>query len=1055
MYPGKLSLRVVTLLLILGILATGTIAAAYIHSPQTKGPESSNSPNPSSHTSPEILQSKPPESTSAASNMSPTVGSAQPHYFLQTGRASAGIQPSVSSNDVVYHGGPTMHISISYPIFWLPNGTNFEGSVGTNSAYISLIDRFLNDTSGTSYYNILNQYPDNIDGAPLDKSVLGGSYLDTTPYPSAGTQSDPLHNSDIQAEIVRAMAANNWTPGPDKIFHVFTGYGIESCFEATNNSCTYNAYCAYHDFFMQGTQAVIYSNMPDFNAGYTRCITGYQTFPNGDHYADPEINVLSHELFEAVSDPQINAWYGFGEIGDLCAWRFGPISLDGSNLVINGHKYLVQLEWSNYGSNCVLSYGPSNYVSIAPSPGSDPFPSTISFNITYASQGSNWWSTTAYANGSLTINVDQNTQVAITNETSTLGQSEKWCFDQKCAGVSFSSGDAIATTYYYYDLLAQRVSVSPSLGVPSASMSFATGSMLPSTLGLPRLLTIQLNQTTQTIWALRGATASVASPTNAGINTRWVTRMSTWIISYASQIPNPILYYPQYLTTFQYTVTGGGVYSSPTVTYYDSGLPRTALTGTPVWADSAGSYSYQSQLPSSTQYERWSATNAIGQVSVPGSNVSTNYYHEFNVTISFQFTKGSPFTSPYLTGETYGLNIPITLSLQGATIWLDAGSTYSLTNTLYGASQLERWQAAGQTTGIVGGAMILSPKYIHQYFLTVTGALPGVTGQGWYDSGSTALATSPGIYGASSTTRSRLVSYSVDNGVPTILNTIDQVPVQITMNLSHNIRFSSTTQYSLTSVLPTNSMSSITPSPTGDSWYDEGTSVFIVLNRNWDVIGSTRQSLVAYSIDIFSMSVDRSSGGPVGLPAVVMATSHVLSEQSVTQYFILVQGATVSGSQTGDGWYDSGSQFTVEGAYSHAYAADFPYHVYAIPAGFQILANATVDSLLWTSSSDTLSLGSSQVQISVYVPAELNLVPTRVLDDGTPIQFTYSDTSHVLSFTGSSRFQVNLSSTVTSSPSQPLISDWVLYPLMIAIIVGVILVLGLVLIRRKSRKPET
>jgi hypothetical protein len=186
-----------------------------------------------------------------------------------------------------------------------------------------------------------------------------------------------------------------------------------------------------------------------------------------------------------------------------------------------------------------------------------------------------------------------------------------------------------------------------------------------------------------------------------------------------------------------------------------------------------------------------------------------------------------------------------------------------------------------------------------------------------------------------------------------------------------------------------------------------------------------------------------------------MATSHVLSEQSVTQHFISVQGATVSGSQTADGWYDSGSQFTVEGVYTHTYAADFPYHVYAIPAGFQILANATVDSLFWTSSSDTLSFGSSQVEISVYIPIELNLAPARVLDDGSPIQFSYSDASHVLSFTGSSRFQVSLSSTVTSSLSQPVISDWVLYPLIIAIIVGVILVLGLVLIARKPRKPET
>src|SRR5207245_34492 len=231
----------------------------------------------------------------------------------------------------------------------------------------------------------------NVNRTTLIKSIQGASYHYTTTYPVSGTKTSPLHDSDIQAEVVRAMAANKWVAGPDKMFHVFTGYGIESCFDPSNTSCTFNVYCAYHSFFTQNSQSIIYSNMPDFNGPSGHCTPRGQMMPNNDYYADPEINILSHELFEAVSDPLLNAWNdGFSEIGDKCAWNFGNVNPDGSNIVLNGHEYLVQLEWSNYGSTCVLSYGPSHSVSILASSGSNPFPSTTIFKINYTSEGSSW-----------------------------------------------------------------------------------------------------------------------------------------------------------------------------------------------------------------------------------------------------------------------------------------------------------------------------------------------------------------------------------------------------------------------------------------------------------------------------------------------------------------------------------------------------------------------------------------------------------------------------------------------------------------------------------------
>lgn len=246
-------------------------------------------------------------------------------------------------------------------------------------------------------------------------------------------------------------------------------------------------------------------------------------------------------------------------------------------------------------------------------------------------------------------------------------------------------------------------------------------------------------------------------------------------------------------------------------------------------------------------------------------------------------------------------------------------------------------------------------------------------------------------------------------------------------------------------------MASIDPSPTGDSWYDNGTSLHLVLNREWDTVGNLRQSLVSYSLDNIAMSLDRTSNGPVEIH-IPITTSHILSESSVTQYFVSVQGAVLLGSQSGDGWFDSGSQFTVHGAYDRVYTADKSYFVYGVPVGFQILANTTVSSVVWTSSGNTLSFDASHADVVVYVPKEFNLTPTKVLDDGMALVFSYSSTSGLLSFRGSSDFHVSLSSTNAASSILSNIPDWVLYPVIIVVAVGVILIVGLLLIRRPARK---
>ncbi|MDX6481884.1 MAG: hypothetical protein QOG85_2394, partial [Gaiellaceae bacterium] len=111
--------------------------------------------------------------------------------------------------------------------------------------------------------------------------------------------------------------------------------------------------------------------------------------PNGNP-SDPEISVTSHEHEESITDPFGTGWWDSNaddsaagmENGDMCAWNFGttygPTDAE-YNQTINGHHYLMQLEWDNTTNGCPGSdaagnpTGKSNYdtptISLTPSIG--------------------------------------------------------------------------------------------------------------------------------------------------------------------------------------------------------------------------------------------------------------------------------------------------------------------------------------------------------------------------------------------------------------------------------------------------------------------------------------------------------------------------------------------------------------------------------------------------------------------------------------------------------------------------------------------------------------
>jgi hypothetical protein len=305
------------------------------------------------------------------------------------------VDACVSSDDaptgdppLIWHNGPVMGTNttgpvVVTPIFWHPAGHPMD------SAYESIIKRYLGDVAAdsgrhTNVFSTLTEYF-GTNGFINYQLRLGTSVDDTNPLPANGCQLTTkdrtgiygdgsgydacLDDSQVSAETARVVNAGSLPVNMSHIYVLFLPKHVETCFLGGSvgttrkgyQACTINheksaGYCAYH--FISGQ--MVYANLSypiyDSPVGYTcssdAVFPTVQT-PNGNADADTEVSPTSHEIMEAITDPDTETgWYddiGY-ENGDECAYVFG--STQGTagqfyNQIINRHHYLTQTEFSN------------------------------------------------------------------------------------------------------------------------------------------------------------------------------------------------------------------------------------------------------------------------------------------------------------------------------------------------------------------------------------------------------------------------------------------------------------------------------------------------------------------------------------------------------------------------------------------------------------------------------------------------------------------------------------------------------------------------------------
>jgi PKD repeat protein len=295
-----------------------------------------------------------------------------------------------ANGSVDYHDGPVVHSAAPYLIFWDP-------SSGLTARSKTVLEQYLTDVAAasgtpTDVYGVLRQYTDTTGFAAASQTFASGTQaiVDAQPYPTidathcstATAYPNCVTDAQLRAELTRLIAADSLPTGTGPnapIYFVITPTNVNVC-DGSSTNCGSGAFCAYHSYFADGANTVLYSTVPfvvwtgNATKGCQFDGTAPYQSPNNDR-ADNIADNLSHELSETITDPLITGWYnqtGGNEVGDNCqayASTSDPIgsvsanayqpSLGGSagagtlyDQLITGDQYYTQTEWSNGDVNC-------------------------------------------------------------------------------------------------------------------------------------------------------------------------------------------------------------------------------------------------------------------------------------------------------------------------------------------------------------------------------------------------------------------------------------------------------------------------------------------------------------------------------------------------------------------------------------------------------------------------------------------------------------------------------------------------------------------------------
>ena len=264
---------------------------------------------------------------------------------VQTHAQRAATVKAQRTANLTYQGGPVMTAPKNVYYIWY--GANWD------TASKNVLTNIGQNIGGSPYFNINSTYYDKAGTHIQNVVTYAGTATDSG---SLGTQ---LSDANIQTIVSNAIGSGALPSDTNGIYFVMTDKNTT----ATSGFCT--QYCGWHTHGTIGGKDIKYSFVSNPE---TQCPAGCgvnNPTLNGTPGADAMASVFAHELEEATTDPDLNAWYSLQsgmENGDKCAWNFGTTSTASNGAIYNqtfgSMKYLIQQNWTLLPSQACAQHYP-------------------------------------------------------------------------------------------------------------------------------------------------------------------------------------------------------------------------------------------------------------------------------------------------------------------------------------------------------------------------------------------------------------------------------------------------------------------------------------------------------------------------------------------------------------------------------------------------------------------------------------------------------------------------------------------------------------------------
>ena len=268
------------------------------------------------------------------------------------------------------HGGPILGAVQVVPMYW-----GAAWATAANSQLATQLDSFFDFVLTSEYMDMLAEYSTATTTIQHGQRLPSARITDSEPGTIVGggrQVTDGQIQTSLQGFIASGTVAATTA---NTLYFIFLPPGVVSIL-GSSQSCS--AFCGYHNHI----GGVRYAVIPF--ADCAGCV-----FPG--QFLDTLTEVASHELAEAITDPDLNAWWDGGtgdEIGDICNRQTTRLG-----------GFMVQTEWSNGQNACVVA--PAAPVG-APRPSSSPVVSWAANRLDVFVLGTDralyhkWWNGSAW-----------------------------------------------------------------------------------------------------------------------------------------------------------------------------------------------------------------------------------------------------------------------------------------------------------------------------------------------------------------------------------------------------------------------------------------------------------------------------------------------------------------------------------------------------------------------------------------------------------------------------------------------------------------------------------